>query len=104
MPTDHQLASHTVDHLVTLADQSPVVPLPSDIAWSLGAWSLVGLLWLLIPIAVAVAERRRGASWAETFLWFLVAFLLPVLGLLIWAVYRVMAAKRSTPHRAARPV
>lgn len=99
MSTDLQLASHTVDRLVTLADQSPVVPLPFDIAWS-----LVGLLWLLIPIAVAVAERRRGASWVETFLWFLVAFLLPALGLIIWAIYRAMTAKRSAPHRAARPL
>lgn len=70
--------------------QNPVVPLPYDIVWS-----LVGLLWLLIPIAIAVTERRRGASWVETFFWFALAVLLPILGLVIWALYRVVGAKKG---------
>lgn len=59
-------------------------------------WLLVGLVWLLIPIAIAVTERRRGASWPETFLWFMVAFLVPVVGLIIWALYRTVNARRAT--------
>ena len=68
-----------------------VVPLAYDIVWL-----LVVLVWLLIPIAIAVTERRRGASWPETFLWFMVAFLLPVVGLIVWALYRTVGARRAT--------
>ncbi len=68
-----------------------MIPLAYDIVWL-----LVGLVWLLIPIAIAVTERRRGASWPETFLWFMVAFLLPVVGLIIWALYRAADARRAT--------
>lgn len=68
-----------------------VIPLAYDIVWL-----LVGLVWLLIPIAIAVTERRRGASWSETFLWFMVAFLLPVVGLIIWAFYRTVGGRRAT--------
>lgn len=70
------------------AQQSPVVPALYDIVWS-----LVGFLWLLIPIGIAITERRRGASWVETFLWFALALLLPIVGLVIWALYRVVGAK-----------
>lgn len=56
-----------------------VIPLAYDIVWL-----LVGLVWLLILIAIAVTERRRGASWPKMFLWFMVSFLLPVVGLIIW--------------------
>lgn len=77
--------------LLIWAQQSPVVPLPYDIAWS-----LVGFLWLLIPIGIAISERRRGASWVESFLWFALALLLPIVGLVIWALYRVVAAKSQT--------
>ncbi len=70
------------------AQQSPVVPLPYDIVWS-----LVGFLWLLIPIGIAITERRGGASWVATFLWFAVGILLPIAGLVIWALYRVVGAK-----------
>ncbi|MGF0131378.1 hypothetical protein ACQREA_15720 [Dietzia cinnamea] len=68
-----------------------VIPLAYDIMLL-----LVGLVWLLIPVAIAVTERRRGASWPETFLWFMVAFLLPVVGLIIWALYRTTVARRAT--------
>ncbi|WP_216695114.1 hypothetical protein [Dietzia psychralcaliphila] len=71
--------------------RAAVIPLAYDIVWL-----LVGLVWLLIPIAIAVTERRRGASWPETFLWFMVAFLLPVVGLIIWALYRAADARRAT--------
>lgn len=74
-----------------VAQQSPVVPVPYDIVWS-----LAGLLWLLIPVGVAVAERRRGASWVETFLWFVVALLLPVVGLVLWAISRIMGGRKSS--------
>lgn len=70
-----------------------MIPLAYDIMWL-----LVGLVWLLIPIAIAVTERRRGASWPETFLWFMVAFLLPVVGLIIWALYRTVDARRAAPR------
>lgn len=70
-----------------------MVPLPYDIMWLLG-----GLVWLLIPAAIAVTERRRGASWPETFLWFMVAFLMPVVGLIIWAIYRTAVARRASSH------
>lgn len=59
-------------------------------------WLLVGLVWLLLPVAIAVTERRRGTSWPETILWFMVAFLLPVVGLIIWALYRTTVARRAT--------
>lgn len=68
-----------------------VVPLAYDIMWL-----FVGLVWLLIPIAIAVTERRRGASWLETLLWSMVAFFLPVVGLIIWALYRTVGARRAT--------
>lgn len=68
-----------------------VIPLAFDIVWL-----LAGLVWLLIPVAIAVTERRRGASWPETFLWFMVALLLPVVGLAIWALYRIVDARRET--------
>lgn len=77
--------------LLIWAQQSPVVPLTYDIVWS-----LVGLLWLLIPIGIAVSERRRGAFWVETFLWFALALLLPIVGLVVWALYRVVTAKKRT--------
>lgn len=77
--------------LLLWAQQGPVVPLSYDIVWS-----LVGFLWLLIPVGIAVSERRRGAPWVETFLWFALALLLPVLGLVIWGLYRVVAAKNRT--------
>ena len=77
----------TVAEAVTAA----VIPLAYDIVWL-----LVVLVWLLIPIAIAVTERRRGASWPETFLWFMVAFLLPVVGLIVWALYRTVGARRAT--------
>lgn len=52
-----------------------VIPLALDVVWLLAA-----LVWLLIPVAIAVAERRRAAPWPETFLWFMVAFCLPRCG------------------------
>lgn len=79
---------------VLQAQQSSVVPLPYDIVWS-----LVGFLWLLIPIGIASSERRRGASWVEAFLWFALALLLPIVGLVIWALYRVVGAK-NRPRNA----
>lgn len=66
------------------------VPLAFDIAWL-----FVGVAWLLIPLAIAVAERRRGASSPDTCVWFLLAFLLPVVGLIIWALYRTVESRRS---------
>lgn len=68
-----------------------VIPLAFDIVWL-----LAGLVWLLIPVAIAVTERRRGASWPETFLWFMVALLVPVVGLVIWAFYRTVGVRRAT--------
>ena len=76
---------------VAEAGTAAVIPLAYDIVWL-----LVVLVWLLIPIAIAVTERRRGASWPETFLWFMVAFLLPVVGLIVWALYRTFGARRAT--------
>ncbi|AVM65226.1 MULTISPECIES: hypothetical protein [Dietzia] len=76
---------------VAEAGTAAVIPLAYDIVWL-----LVVLVWLLIPIAIAVTERRRGASWPETFLWFMVAFLLPVVGLIVWALYRTVGARRAT--------
>ena len=76
---------------VAEAGTAAVIPLAYDIVWL-----LVVLVWLLIPIAIAVTERRRGASWPETFLWFMVAFLLPVGGLIVWALYRTVGARRAT--------
>lgn len=63
MTYDHPITHRYAESLMLQADPSAVVPLPYDILWS-----LLGLLWLLIPIAIAVSERRRGASWVETFL------------------------------------
>ncbi|MBM7232049.1 MULTISPECIES: hypothetical protein [Dietzia] len=68
-----------------------VIPLALDVVWLLAA-----LVWLLIPVAIAVAERRREAPWPETFLWFMVPFCLPVVGLIIWAFYRAVEARRAT--------
>lgn len=68
-----------------------VIPLALDVVWLLAA-----LVWLLIPVAIAVAERCRAAPWPETFLWFMVAFCLPVVGLIIWAFYRAVEARRAT--------
>lgn len=68
-----------------------VIPLALGVVWLLAA-----LVWLLIPVAIAVAERRRAAPWPETFLWFMVAFCLPVVGLIIWAFYRAVEARRAT--------
>lgn len=76
---------------VAEAGTAAVIPLAYDIVWL-----LVVLVWLLIPIAIAVTERRRGTSWPETFLWFMVAFLLPVVGLIVWALYRTVGARRAT--------
>lgn len=70
-----------------------VIPLAYDIVWI-----LAGLVWLLIPVAIAVTERRREAAWPETFLWFMMALLLPVVGLAIWALYRIVVARRATPR------
>ena len=67
-----------------------VIPLAFDVVWL-----LAGLVWLLIPVAIVVAERRRAAPWPETFLWFMVAVLLPVVGLIIWALYRAVDARRA---------
>ncbi|MFS4490065.1 hypothetical protein [Dietzia kunjamensis] len=67
------------------------VPLAYDIVWL-----LAGFVWLLIPVAIAVTERRRGASLPESFLWFVVALLLPVVGLILWALYRFAGAMRAT--------
>lgn len=67
------------------AQQSPVVPLPYDVVWS-----LAGFLWLLIPIGIAISERRRGASWAETVLWGALALLLPIVGLVVWVLHRAL--------------
>ena len=68
-----------------------VIPLALDVVWLLAA-----LVWLLIPVAIAVAERRREAPWPETVLWFMVPFCLPVVGLIIWAFYRAVEARRAT--------
>lgn len=70
---------------------SAEIPLAYDIVWL-----LVVVVWLLIPIAIAVAERRRETSWPEVFLWFMAAFLLPVVGLIIWALYRTVGARRAS--------
>ena len=35
-----------------------VIPLAFDVVWL-----LAGLVWLLIPVAIVVAERRRAAPW-----------------------------------------
>ena len=67
------------------------VPLAYDIMWL-----LAGLAWLLIPVPIAVTERRRGASWPASFLWFVVPLLLPVVGLILWALHRIAGARRAT--------
>ncbi|MGP6173347.1 PLDc N-terminal domain-containing protein [Corynebacterium sp. A21] len=66
-----------------------LIPATYDIVWSIFL-----IFQLLIAVCVAVAERRRGASWVETFLWGALALLLPVAGLVIWALYRIVGKAR----------
>lgn len=59
------------------------------------AWLVIPAVMLVIASAVAVAERRRGVSWLSSFLWFVLILVLPVAGLLIWVIYRVLTRRRS---------
>ncbi|WP_353959512.1 PLDc N-terminal domain-containing protein [Corynebacterium confusum] len=56
---------------------------------------LYDLLWIVIPlicialtVVVFLWERRHGSSSVRTILWCLVQFGLPLLGFLLWLVFR----------------
>lgn len=80
----------TTTELPLEGSDSILLPATYDIVWM-----AVPLIFLLIAGTVAFAERRRGASRVDTCLWFLVTLLAPVLGLLIWALFRVRSRKHD---------
>lgn len=72
-----------------------ILPATYDIAWS-----LLPLVVLLLAATVGfVIERRGGASWPKSVLWFLLILIVPVLGFVIWVIYRLLK-KRPAPHES----
>lgn len=86
----------TAMELPTEGSDSILIPATYDIVWM-----VLLLVFLLIAGTVAFSERRRGASRVDTFLWFLVTLLAPVLGLIIWAIFRARN-KREVPTQEIR--
>ncbi|QDV23003.1 PLDc N-terminal domain-containing protein [Aureliella helgolandensis] len=48
---------------------------------------LLGLLLLILDIVAVVGVIRGGGSLAHKFLWILLIFLLPILGMILYFVY-----------------
>lgn len=82
------------------ATELPLEPSHSDAvlpaAYDL-AWSLIPLVVLLLAATVGLMiERRGGASWPQSILWFLLILIVPVLGFVIWVIHRLFK-KRPVP-------
>jgi uncharacterized membrane protein len=76
-----------------LSQGDVVLPAAYDLAWS-----LIPLVVLLLAATVGcMVERRGGASWPQSILWFLLILIVPVLGFVIWVIYRLFK-KRPAPH------